>query len=91
MPARANQWRRAVRENPPDGVATVDPRSIPDDHHLAGQLAPQMLGNPTTSSELIARSWRRKYSLPSGEMALIAERWSQVHHSRTLGVWPTGA
>jgi hypothetical protein len=24
-------------------------------------------------------------------MALSAERWSRFHHSRTMGVWPTGA
>jgi hypothetical protein len=29
--------------------------------------------------------------LPSGEMALMAERWSRVHHSRRMGVWLTGA
>ena len=35
--------RRPGREQLPHGVTAVDRRAIPDEHHVAGHLAPQVL------------------------------------------------
>jgi hypothetical protein len=45
----------------------------------------------TTSPASLAGSWPWKDRWPSGEIALMAERWSRVHHARRIGVCPMGA
>jgi len=47
----------------------------------------QMRENATTASEL-RRVLAMEVELALGEMALIAERWSLVHHSQKMGVCP---
>jgi hypothetical protein len=42
-------WPRAIRAKLPDGMTAVNRRSIPDDHHPAGHLAPQVLEKPNHS------------------------------------------
>jgi len=39
-----------------------------------------------TTFEWIACAWQGNYSLPPGEMVLMAERWSRVHHSCRMDV-----
>jgi hypothetical protein len=81
----------AVGQEGPDDLTAVNRRAIPNDDHLAGHLPQQVLEKGHNVAGSSAWSWQWKYSVPSGEMALMAERCSRVHQSRKIGVCPTGA
>jgi transposase len=70
-------------------MAATNRCPIPNDHYVAGHFAHEMLEKGDQIAEFMAQPWLRKYNLPSGEMAAIADSWSRVHHSCRMGVWPT--
>jgi hypothetical protein len=72
-------------------AAAVGRGAIPDDDLPARHFAQQVCEERDHVVRVEGGSWLWQYSLPSGEMALMAERWSRVHHSRRIGVCPTGA